>query len=107
MLNECPIYLVSPIDSSSTPSAPPADTSCGGCNCGYLQFESLLPYLPELNDKLSEDKEKYNEIEIKLRQQIIEVSRLFDMEAGVKSGFFSKAHCTTTKIFTSDGSKYH
>lgn len=103
---DCPIYL---LGSSSTPDPSPATddvVSCNGCNCGYLQFEDLLPYLSEIKDKVKQDAEDYNQFEFRLRQQILEVSRLFDMEAGVAPGHFSKAHYRTTQVYTTNGGKY-
>lgn len=102
---DCPIYLNLPeIEGEPSPSID--DVSCGGCNCGYLQFEELLPYMKEIKDKVKQDAEEYNEFEFRLRQQILEVSRLFDMEAGVRHGYFSKAHYKTTQVYSRDGGKY-
>lgn len=103
---ECPIYYVDPNSTTTLPSPPVEEQNCAGCNCGYLQFENLLPYLKELNDKLREDRESFNDLEFKLRQQIVEVSRLFDIEANVRQGYFSKAHYKTTQVVTTNGTKY-
>ena len=103
---DCPIYYTLPGD-VGTPSPPVDDVeACGGCNCGYLQYEELLPYLGEIKDKLKQNVEDYNDFEFRLRQQILEVSRLFDMEAGVTPGFFAKAHYSTTKVFTANSGKF-
>ncbi len=106
-MTDCPIYWINP-NSSSGCSLSPADetVACSGCNCGYIQFENLLPYLPELNLKYKENIDSFHELEFKLRQQIIEVSRLFDIEADVPSGYFSKAHYKTSKVFRSNNTKF-
>ena len=106
---DCPIYLSLPEDSIGSPNPPVDDViACGGCQCGYIRYENLIPYLPEINDKLKDvnNPESSDLLELKLREQILEVSRIFDTEAGVKPGFFSKAHYTTTKVFPSNGSRY-
>lgn len=102
---DCPIYYTLPSDAVS-PSPPSDDDAVCGCNCGYLQFEELLPYLHEIKDKLKQSNEDYNQFEFRLRQQILEVSRLFDMEAGVRPGYFSKAHYSTTKVFPTNQGKF-
>ena len=104
---DCPIYYVIPGDTGD-PSPPVDDVvSCGGCNCGYLQFEELLPYLSEIQSKVKQESpEDYNQFEFRLRQQILEVSRLFDMEAGVQPGYFAKGHYKTTKVFTTNDGKF-
>ena len=104
-MNECPIYYTS-TDTTGLPSPPNDVKYCAGCNCGYLQFESLVPYLKEINNQLREDQEDFNNLEFKLRQEIIEISRLFDIEAGVSPGYFSTAHYKSTKVITSNGTKY-
>lgn len=104
---DCPIYYVMPGDSCGEQSAPVEDTpTCGGCNCGYVQYEGLVPYLKEINDSLSQDPDRAVELEFKLREQIVEISRLFDIDAGVSPGYFSKAHYRTSKIFTTNGTEY-
>src|SRR5690349_18227230 len=103
---DCPIYLVT-AGTQSTPSpAPPDDPSCAGCNCGYVQYESLLPYLKELRDSLNLTNDLSADFEFKLREQITEISRLFDVAAGVTPGYFSKAHYKTTKKVISKNSRY-
>lgn len=103
---DCPIFWIPP-----TPTGiadPPVDDviACSGCNCGYLLYENLITYMPEIQDALKADAETYPDLEFKLREQIVEVSRLFDIDAGVEPGHFSKAHYKTTKIVTSNGSQY-
>ena len=107
---DCPIYFVDPNitgGNCSTSTPPVEESSCAECcNCGYLQFESLLSYLEEINDKLKEDKDKFVELEFKLREQIIEISRLFDLEAGVQPGFFAKSHYKTTRVTPTNGTRF-
>jgi hypothetical protein len=103
---ECPIFWI-----PSTPTGPvdpPVDDiiNCVGCNCGYLLYENLITYMPEIQDALKADPENYPDLEFKLREQIVEISRLFDMDAGVSPGYFSKAHYKTTKIVAANGSRY-
>lgn len=102
---ECPIYMVSP-DALATPTTPPKDDSACGCNCGYVQYESLIPYLAEIKDSLNLTPNNAVEFEFKLREQIAEISRLFDTAAGVTQGFFSKAHYRTTKVYSTNDGKY-
>lgn len=103
---DCPIYYVIPGETGD-PSPPVDDVvSCGGCNCGYLQYEELIPYLKEIRSKAKEDSEDYIQFEFRLRQQILEVSRLFDMEAGVQPGYFAKGHYKTTKVFATNNGKF-
>jgi hypothetical protein len=103
---ECPIFWISPTPVGD-PDPPVDDViTCSGCNCGYIQYEHLLSYLPEVDDALKADPEKYKESEFKLRQQITEISRLFDIDAGVAPGFFSKAHYKTTKVFPTNGTRF-
>jgi hypothetical protein len=105
-MTDCPIYL-NLADVETTPSpAPPDDKVCNGCNCGYLQYESLIPYLKELRDSLNLGSDLSLDFEFKLREQIAEISRLFDMEAGVTPGYFSKAHYKTTKKVIAKGNRY-
>jgi hypothetical protein len=106
--NDCPIYFVNPSDLVGGVDTPPPDpTGCDNiCNCGYIQFESLLPYLDEIKRIAKWDKEESDELEMRLREQIIEISRLFDIQAGVKPGFFTKAHFTTTQVFPTNGTRY-
>lgn len=74
------------------------------CHCGYILYESLAPYLTKLTNNAIKD-EDYINFEAKLRQQIIEVSRLFDVETKSEPGTYSKAHY---KIITlsGDGTRY-
>lgn len=104
---DCPIFYVDP-NSSTCGSSPLVDdtVTCNGCNCGYLQYEDLIPYLSEIKDKVHEDPDDYNQLEFRFREQILQVSRLFDYEAGVRPGYFSKAHYSTTQIYTTNGGKY-
>lgn len=103
---ECPIYLVN-ASATTTPSTPPSSNAgCEGCNCGYLQYESLIPYLAEIRDSLNLTDERTVEFEFKLREQIVEISRLFDIAAGVTPGYFSKAHYYTTKIVPAKGTRF-
>lgn len=104
---DCPIFFQMPGSVPGTPDPPVDDViSCGGCDCGYLQFEDLMGYLPEIEDNLKQNPDSYTDFEFKLRKSIIEVSRLFDIEAGVQPGYFSKAHYKTTKIFATNGTRY-
>lgn len=108
MTEECPIFFVNPSDVVGEVSEPPADpTTCvNGCNCGYIQFENLLPYLDELKSLMKWDKEASDELEMRLREQIIEISRLFDIQCGVDYGYFAKSHYQTTQVYSSNGTKY-
>jgi len=103
---DCPYYYV--FAGETTEPDPPVDDviNCAGCNCGYLQYEGILAYLREINDQIRGDVVKGTELEFKLREQIVEVSRLFDVDAGVSPGYFSKAHYKTTQIFRTDGTQY-
>ncbi len=105
---QCPIFLIDPIDIIQDVSLPPDETNiCSDCcNCSYLQFEGLLPYLKEIRDKLKWEPDKADEFEFRIREQVVQISRLFDLEAGVKAGHFSKAHFQTTKIYPTNGTKY-
>lgn len=107
--NDCTIYWIDPEILGEEDNPPPDDpiqcTSCD-CYCGYVQFESLLGYLKELNHPVKQDAEDYTEFEYKVREQIVEISRLFDVEAGVKPGYFSKAHYQTTKTVLSNSTRY-
>jgi hypothetical protein len=108
-MNECPIYLVNPETAvggyNPPPTSPSSCTEC--CNCGYLQYEGLLPYLSEIRYYLKgPDQEAAGEFEFRLREQILEISRLFDMDAGVEPGHFSKAHYSTTRTYPTHGTNY-
>lgn len=101
---ECPAYINTTLP--TTTSAPPDDDAVCGCNCGYIQYESLIPYLAEIRDAQHLTPDKSIDFEFKLREQIAEISRLFDISAGVPPGYFSKAHFRTTQVYTSNNSKY-
>lgn len=80
--------------------------SCGACDChcGYILYESLAPHMSKLmNDHTNDD--DHNILEAKLRQQIVEVSRMFDLETLAKPGEHSKAHYQIIKLF-GDGTRY-
>lgn len=79
------------------------DSSCI-CYCGYIQYESLAPYLTKLTNNATRD-EDHNALEAKLRQQIVEVSRLFDVETKVKPGYYSNAHYKLLTLI-GDGTRY-
>lgn len=74
------------------------------CDCGYLQFESLAPYMSKLSNVNTREEDHIN-LEAKLRQQIVEVSRLFDVLTNSPQGSFSKAHYQIIKLY-GDGSRY-
>ena len=107
-MSDCLTFWVNPNDMGEGDNPPPENPpSCGGdCSCGYVQYESLIPYLKEINDALKTDPEKATELEFKLREKIVAISRLFDMEAGVEPGYFSKSHYQTTKLFATNGTRY-
>lgn len=101
----CTLYHIDP----STLNQEPVDLTleeCSDCDChcGYIQFESLAPYLTKLSNTATKDEDHIN-LEAKLRQQILEVSRLFDVETKSEPGTYSKAHYKVIKIY-SDGSRY-
>lgn len=79
---------------------------CGSCKCGYVLFESLLKYLPEVKSVYREDGVLSSGIEFKLRQQIIRISRLFDLLSGYEPGYFSKAHYNKLQVIPSNNSRY-
>lgn len=74
------------------------------CHCGYILYESLAPYLTKLTNNSIKD-EDYIELETKLRQQIIEISRLFDVETKASPGTYSKSHYKVITIY-GDGTRY-
>jgi len=96
----------SDIQEISDPVDDPIECDSCQCNCGYLQYENLIPYLAEIQHVMQTSEDDALDLEFKLREQIVEVSRLFDMDAGVEPGFFTKAHYKTTKIFTTNGTRY-
>ncbi len=69
------------------------DSECSSCKCycGYIQYESLAPYMPKLTNNYTKDTDHII-TEAKLREQIVEISRYFDVETNVEEGFYSKAH---------------
>lgn len=103
---ECPVYITVP--SEDAVADPPVDdvVGCTSCNCGYIQYESLIPYLKEIRDAANITDEDHIDFEFKLRELIVEVSRIFDISAGVSPGYFSKAHYFTTRIYPTRGSRY-
>lgn len=107
-MEECPIFLVNPSDVVGEVSTPPSEpTTCTkSCNCGYIQFENLLPYLDEIRTLAKWDREESDKLEMRLREQIVEISRLFDIQCGVNYGYFTKSHYQTTRVYPSDGTRY-
>ena len=107
-MDNCPIYYSSGTANLVTDPPPSPDIiGCEhSCNCGYIQYENLIPYLSEIKDNLKDDPEKYTQFEFKLREQIIEVSRVFDIDAGVKAGYFTKSHYLSTKVYSTNGTRY-
>lgn len=107
-MSDCPVYFINETDLLQDVSEPPTEpTSCSSqCHCGYVQFESLIPYLPEIKDRMKYPTDDGVELEFRLRQEIVEISRIFDVAAGVKPGYFSPAHYQTTQIYSSDGTKF-
>lgn len=79
--------------------------SCSSkCQCGYLQYESLIPQLSDLTIS-NKSEEDTRILEAKLRLQIAQVSRLFDAEVGVEAGHYSKGHYEV-KLFNVNGNRY-
>lgn len=74
------------------------------CNCGYILYESLAPHMSKLTNEYTKN-EDHIALEAKLRQQIIEVSRLFDLETSSRPGEHSSAHYKILKLY-GNGSKY-
>lgn len=103
---DCPIYLSLPQEEAVVSTLQDDPTGCEGCNCGYVQYEGLIPYLAEIRDSLNLTGERSVDFEFKLREQVVEISRLFDIDAGVRPGFFSKAHYRTSKTVLSKGNRY-
>lgn len=100
----CTIFHIDPNEVETTLTV---DDECGGeckCSCGYIQFESLVPYFPQLSSNAVQD-DDYIVLEARLRQQIVEVSRLFDAETKVENGFYSKAHTKILKLY-GNGTRY-
>ena len=75
-----------------------------GCSCGYIQFESLVPYMDKLSNNYTQD-DDHIKLEAKIRQQIIEISRLLDLETQVLPGHYSEAHYSVIKLY-GDGTRY-
>lgn len=88
----CTVFYINDEDSNSALELE-EDQQCDECkcHCGYIQFESLAPYMTELSNNFTQD-DDYLILEAKLRQQIIEVSRLLDVETNAEFGEYSKAH---------------
>lgn len=106
-MNSCCLqYYIIPEEVSDCEVLKLDSSECGDCNChcGYIQYESLAPYMPKLTNNYTKD-EEYILLEAKLRQQIIEISRLFDAETKVEDGTYSKAHYKVAKLF-GDSSSY-
>lgn len=76
------------------------------CNCGYISYESLLKFLPEIKSLSNKEGIDKAQVEAKLRSLIIGVSRLFDLAVGVESGHFSKAHNKSSKVIASSNNSY-
>lgn len=103
---ECPVYFTLPGTGGAPDPAVDDVVPCGECHCGYIQYESLIPHLKEIRDAANIAEEDSIDFEFKLRELIVEVSRLFDIAAGVKAGYFSKAHYFTTRVYPSRGTRY-
>jgi hypothetical protein len=107
-MNSCCVnYYIIP-DEVTEPQFEPLEietSGCSGyCHCGYIQYESLAPYMPRLTNNATKD-EDHILLEARLRQQIVEISRLFDAETKVENGFYSKAHYKVIKLM-GNGSIY-
>lgn len=108
--NSCPIFQIAPQDLQQTLSVPQsviaAENKCSeSCACGYLQYEQLIPYLPELRSLAKYDNAAGDELEGRLREQIVEISRFFDIDADAPPGYFSRAHFDT-KLLISNNTPY-
>lgn len=101
----CTLYHIDPSDIVETKCISIEDecTDCR-CQCGYIQFESLTPYMTKLSNTNTRDEDHIN-LEAKLRQQIVEVSRLFDLATKAEPGTYAKAHCKIIKLY-GNGSRY-
>jgi hypothetical protein len=104
-MNSCCTIFNLPLDLAEAPTLT-VEEECAGCDChcGYIQFESLVPYIPQLSSNHSHD-EDYITLEAKLRQQILEISRLFDVETKAEPGTYSKAHTKIVKLY-GNGTRY-
>lgn len=71
------------------------------CQCGYVLFESFEKYLPEIANRFQGMSRA--KIEARLREQILEASRLLDLACEVEPGFFSKAHYNYTQTVIHNG----
>ncbi len=105
-MNSCCLntYIINEEELSDVKKLEIDSSSCNECYCycGYIQYESLAPYMPKLINTATKD-EDYLLLEAKLREQIIEISRLFDAETKVVSGYYSKSHFSIVKLY-GDGS---
>lgn len=103
----CTLYHINPSDLENNLvqlKVEESDCSTCGCQCGYIQFESLAPYMTKLLRHSTQD-DDHIILEARLRQQIVEISRLFDSETRVEPGFYSKAHYKLIKLY-GNGSSY-
>lgn len=106
MLNSCCAqYYIIPNDSEENIELLES-SECSGCvcHCGYIQYESLAPYMPKLTNNYTKD-DDHVLLEARLRQQIIEISRLFDAETKVEDGTYSKAHYKILDLY-GNGTNY-
>lgn len=100
----CTLYHIDP-EELGTPVQLESEECVGcSCHCGYIQFESLAPFLTKLSNTYTQD-EDHIVLEARIRQQIVEVSRLFDAETKVEPGTYSKAHYKILKLYP-EGSRY-
>lgn len=100
-MNSCCYNYYELYDKDSKPKKIEIESSdCAkcGCHCGYIQYESLAPYMSKLSNNFTKD-EEHILLEGKIRQQIVEISRLFDAATKVEDGFYSKAHYKVVKLF--------
>ena len=96
---DCPFYYVYENDTPPEPTELDEEDSCVcRCNCGYLTFESLIPFLDEIQQVAQRDPAEYVKLEIKLRKLILGVSRIFDADVGVESGFYSTSHVAVKTV---------
>lgn len=100
----CTLYHIDP-DELGTPVQLESE-ECVGCNChcGYIQFESLAPYITKLTDNYTRD-DDYINFEAKLRMEILRASRLFDSLTDVEPGTYSLAHYKIIKLY-GNGTRY-
>lgn len=100
----CTTYHIDPIELGQPIDLDSQECSSCTCHCGYIQFETLAPHIKQLTTGITQD-DDYIELEIKLRQQIIETSRLFDVLTKAEPGTYSKSHFKIIKLY-GDGTKY-